>query len=92
MAMETKEGIQIEGLEKEDPARISVLSRMASMMSKQIGEKGKIEKFEIIKDDSTVRMRLLLNATLTESEGKDKNLFFAFGKAQHGLFKKLGHL
>ena len=87
--METKDTIQIEGMEKEDPARLSVISRMASMMSKQLSQKGKIEKLEIIKYEQKVKMRLLLDTALTESEGEDKNLFFAFGKAQEGLFKKL---
>lgn len=88
--METKDVVSIEGIGKEDPAAFSVLSRMARMMSKQISQKGTIGKLEVMKDKSKVKLRLIFNEGLTESEGEDKNVFFAFGKAQQDLFKKLG--
>lgn len=88
--METKDVVSIDGIGKEDHAEFSVLSRMARMMSKQISQKGAIGKLEVIKDKSKVKLRLIFNEGLTESEGEDNNVFFAFGKAQQDLFKKLG--
>lgn len=87
--MEMREGIFFEGIETEEPARRSVINRMAGMLSKQVSQKGKIEKLEIIKNNGAVKIRLLMNSTLLESEGEDKNLFFAFGKARDDLLKKL---
>jgi len=87
--VETKEGIVIEGMDNEDPARLSVINRMASMLSRQLSQQGGLEKLEITKTDKKIKMRLLLNSILTESEAEDKNIFFAFGKAQKGLLEKL---
>lgn len=87
--METN-GIIIEGLNDEDPARLSLLKRMTGALFIQAGKKGSVEKLEILKDENKLKMRLLLDSINYESEGEDKNLFFAFGKAQKDLLKRLG--
>lgn len=88
--METN-GIVIEGLNDEDPARLLLLKRMTSALFAQAGKKGPVEKLEILKNENKLKMRLLLGSINYESEGEDKNLFFAFGKAQKELLKKLEH-
>lgn len=85
-----KESIFIEGMDKEDPVKLSLLNRMASLMVKDISQKGSVEKLEIIKDKSKVKMCLVFNAEVNESEGEDKNLFFAFGKAHQQMLQKIG--
>lgn len=89
MVMENKDAIYLEGLEQEDPAKRFLINRMAFMLSKQISDKNDIEKLEIRKEDNKISMRLIYNSVVTESEAEDKNLFFAFGKAQKELLNKL---
>lgn len=85
-----KESIFIEGMSKEDPVKLSILSRMANMMLKQLSQKGSVEKLEIAKEKDKVKLRIIFNEELNETEGEDKNLFFAFGKAQQQMLKKIG--
>ena len=89
MVMGNEDSICFEGIDMEDPAKRFLLNRMAFMLSKKITTKNDIEKLEIKKDQNRITMRLLYNSKLTESAAEDKNLFFAFGKAQDALLKKL---
>jgi len=84
------ESIFIEGMDKEDPVKLSILNRMASLMIKDISQKGSVEKLEITKEKSKIRMCLIFNDEHNESEGEDKNVFFAFGKAHQQMLRKIG--